>query len=232
MSRMSRFALAGLAVVGLASAANAQVCVGTPSFSTGSARLGGNALIGQNAKAYGVQLALGEHRGWFVSGNWSYAKNDTSAGGSSNAGGGAIGYDYALNAEKTVAICPMVGVQAQEGSVVGLTPMPNNPQNTLDVNVGGALGWVASQSESMEVIPSVAAAYVARSYKAKIVQQGLPTPSTTDNFGLISATVGFVFNKRCTISPMVQIPVSETNGKVAYGVAASYNFNLPGWLHM
>lgn len=232
MSRMSRFALAGLAVVGFASVANAQVCAGTPSFSTGSARLGGNALIGQNAKAYGVQLALGEHRGWFVSGNWSYAKNDTSAGGSSNAGGGTLGYDWALNPEKTVAICPMVGVQAQEGSVVGLTPMPNDPQNTLDVNVGGALGWVASQSESMEVIPSISAAYVARSSKAKIVQQGLPTPSTTDNFGLISATIGFVFNKRCTISPMVQIPVSELNGKVAYGVAASYNFNLPKWLHM
>lgn len=232
MSRMSRFVLAGLAVVGLASVANAQVCVGTPSFSTGSARVGGTAVIGQNAKAYGAQLALGEHRGWFVSGNWAYTKNDTSAGGSSNSGGGSIGYDYALNAEKTVAICPMVGVEAQEGSVVGLTPMPNNPQNTLDLSFGGALGWVASQSESMEVIPSIGAAVVVRSYKNKIVVQGTPQTTTNDNFGLVSATIGFVFNKRCTISPLVQIPVSENNGKVAYGVAVSYNFNLPKALHM
>ncbi len=228
---MSRFALAGLAVVGLASVANAQVCVGTPSFSTGSARVGGTAVIGQNAKAYGAQLALGEHRGWFVSGNWNYAKDDHTNG-SANAGGAAVGYDYALNPAKTVALCPMVGVEVQEGSVVGLNPMANSPQNTLDLNFGGALGWVASQSESMEVIPSIAAAVVARSYKNKIVVQGTPQTTTNDTFGLVSATIGFVFNKRCTISPLVQIPLSETNGKVAYGVAVSYNFNLPKALHM
>jgi hypothetical protein len=231
MSRMFRFALIGLAVAGGASMANAQVCAGTPSFSAGSARVGGNVLIGQNAKAYGASLALGEHRGWFVTGHWNYTKDDHTVG-SANAGGGAIAYDWALNPEKTVAICPMVGVNVQEGSVVGLTPMANSPQNTLEFNFGGALGWVAAKSGTMEVIPSVGAALVARSYKAKIVQQGQPVPTNNDSFGLLSATIGFVFNSRCTISPLVQIPVSENNGKAAYGVAVSYNFNLPKALHM
>ncbi|HUX34188.1 MAG TPA: hypothetical protein VMV51_10000 [Gemmatimonadaceae bacterium] len=231
MSRVFRFALVGLAMAGVASVANAQACVGMPSFSVGSARVGGNMLIGDNAKSYGAEAALGSHNGLFVVGNYSHAKDDNSDG-SSNAGGATLGYEYTVNAENQVQFCPMVGVNVQTGSLVGLTPMPNHPQNTLDWHVGGSLGWTASESSSMSVIPAIGAAFVGRSYKAKIVTQGAANPSTTDSFGLVTASIGFVFNKRCTIAPMVQVPVSELNGKTAYGVAVSYNFNLPKALHM
>jgi len=231
MSRMFRFALIGLAMAGVASVANAQACVGMPSFSVGSARVGGNMLIGDNAKSYGAEAALGSHNGLFVVGNYSHAKDDNSDG-SSNGGGATLGYEYTMNAENHVQFCPMVGVNVQTGSLVGLTPMPNDPQNTLDWHVGGSLGWTASESSSMSVIPAIGAAFVGRSYKSKIVTLGQANPTTTDSFGLVTASIGFVFNKRCTIAPMVQVPVSELNGKTAYGVAVSYNFNLPSALHM
>ncbi|HVA58222.1 MAG: hypothetical protein WBQ26_13425 [Gemmatimonadaceae bacterium] len=231
MSRLFRTAIVGLAVAGLASVANAQVCVGTPSFSTGSARVGGSVLIGDQSKAYGGQLALGTYHNFFAVGNYSHAKDDNSDG-SSNAGGGSLGYEWAVGGGSSVEICPIVGVTAQSGSLVGMTPYPNLPQNTLDLNFGGSLGWTASESSSMSVIPAIGASLVARSFKSKIVTQGAANPTTSESFGLVTATIGFVFNKRCTISPMVQVPVSETNGKTSYGVAVSYNFNLPKALHM
>ncbi len=231
MSRMLRTAVAGLAMAGMASVAGAQVCVGTPSFSTGSVRIGGNAIIGNDSKAYGGQLALGTYHNFFATGNYSYAKDDNTDG-SSNAGGGALGYAWSLGGGNSVELCPIVGVQAQAGSLVGMTPFPNNPQNTLDVNLGGSLGWVASESSDLSVVPAIGAFLVARSYKAKIVTEGAANPTTSDSFGMLTATIGFVFNKRCTISPMVQVPVSEDNGKTSYGVAVSYNFNLPKALHM
>jgi len=232
MSRVFRFAFVGLAVAGLGSVANAQVCAGTPSFSVGSARLGASMLIGDNAKAYGVQGALGAHKGWFLSGDYSHAKDDNSDG-SSNAGGATIGYEWSVNTTKSVEFCPMVGVQAQNGSLIGLHPTaPNDPQNTLDWHFGGALGWVATQSGDMMVIPSIGAAIVARSYKSTIVMQGQPNPNTTETFGQVTGAIGFVLKTQWTISPMVQVPLSETNGKTAYGVAVSYNFNLPKHGHI
>lgn len=217
-------------MAGLASTGHAQVCMGTPSFSTGSVRIGGSALISSDSKAYGAQGAIGTWKNWSISGAFAHAKLD-STDGSSNMGGGAVSYQYDMSGS-TVQLCPTVGVYAQEGSLVGEVPFPNNPQNTLDVHVGGSLGWVASSSSSMEVIPAVSAAWVARSHKNKIVQQGVNNPTTTDNFGLFTGTIGFVFNKRCTISPIVTVPVSEENGKASFGVGVSYNFNPPGWLHM
>ncbi len=232
MSRLFRTAVVGLAVAGLASVANAQVCVGTPSFSTGSARVGGNVLIGDHSKAYGAQLALGTYHDFFAVGNYSHAIDNDTSDYSSNAGGGALGYVWTLDSDNSVQLCPMIGVTAQAGSLVGMTSVGNNPQNTLDWNFGGSLGWMASESSSMSVIPAIGASLVARSYKAKIVTQGAPNPTTSESFGLVTATIGFVFNKRCTISPMVQIPLSETNGKTSYGVAVSYNFDLAKALHM
>ena len=217
-------------MAGLASVGNAQVCMGTPSFSTGSVRVGGNAMFSSDSKAYGAEAALGTYNGWFVTGNFAHAKDNNSQG-SSNAGGGALSYEYKMNDANHVELCPTVGVYAQSGSLVGEVPFVDAPQNTLDLHFGASLGWVASSSESMEVIPAVGAALVARSYHSKIVTAGLPNPNTTESFGLITGTIGFVFNKRCTISPMVQLPVSATTGKASYGVAVSYNFNPPGFLH-
>jgi hypothetical protein len=217
-------------MAGLASVANAQVCVGAPSFSVGGARVGGHALIADQSKTYGGQLALGEHKGLFLDGAFSHAKDDNSDG-SSNAFSGGVGYEINTGGPNSMQLCPMVGVTGQEGSLIGNQPVAA-PQNTLDWNFGASLGWVASSSSSVEVIPAVGAALVARSYKAKIVNAGAGNPSTTDSFGLITGTIGFVFNKRCTISPVVIIPVSLDNGKASYGVNVSYNFSLPKGMHM
>ncbi len=230
MTRFLRFACVGVAVAGLASVGNAQICAGTPSFSVGGGRLGGNAMFSDNSKTYGGQLALGTQKALFATGSFSHAE-DNNSDGSSNAYGGALGYQFELSPGQSVQLCPMVGVTAQEGSLIGNVPVLL-PKNTLDISVGASVGWVASNSDDMQVIPAVGAAIVARSYKDKIVYSGQGNPSTTDSFGLLTGTIGFVFNKRCTISPIVQIPVSESNGKVSYGVAVSYNFSLPKGMHM
>ena len=96
------------AVAGLASVGNAQVCMGTPSFSTGSVRIGGNAMISSDSKAYGGNLALGTYKNWSVEGSFSHAK-DNNTDGSSNRGGGALSYEWDMT-NSTVQICPTVGV--------------------------------------------------------------------------------------------------------------------------
>ena len=229
MTRFLRFACVGVAVMGLASLANAQVCAGAPSFSVGGTRIGGQALFNSQSSSYGGNLTLGQVNGLFLNGAFSHAKDKNSEG-TSNAFNGGIGYEMNVGSSNSMQLCPMFSVTGQEGSLVGTVPVAL-PQNTLDLNFGATLGWVASSSSSMEVIPAVGAAIVARSYKAKIVTLGQPNPSTSNTFGLITGTIGFVFNKRCTISPVIQIPTSQTYGKPSYGVNVSYAFNLSG-LHM
>jgi len=227
MSRALRSAFVGVALAGLASVAGAQVCVSTPSFSAGSARLGGSAISEQDhSGAYAAQLALGTWNDFFAVGNYTHTKNN-SGDGQSNGGGAAVGYVYQMGGANQVSFCPMVGVQAQKGSTVGRIPFNNHPQNTLDVSAGGSLGWVAASSEDLQVIPSIGLFAVHRSYKSTIVMQGTSAPTTTDDFGMFTGTIGFVFDKAWTLSPLVQVPLSETDGKVAYGLSLSYNFNLP-----
>ncbi len=227
MSRVFRCALVGLAVTGLASMANAQVCVGTPSFSVGSARASGSAMFSSQSDAYGAGLALGAYKGWFVSGAFAHAKVSNSDQ-SSNFGGGSLGYEWTVNSAPKVEVCPMVGVYTQSGSLVGAIadPYSNNPQNSLEVHVGGSVGWVASSSDQLQVIPAIGVAFVSRSYKAKIVQANAPNPTTSQSFGVLDATIGFVFAKRWTLSPMVTFPTSSTYDKPTYGAALSLNIPL------
>jgi hypothetical protein len=212
--------LIAASAVAVASTAQAQACVGAPSFSAGAARLGANVVFGDHVKTYGGQLTLGTWNGFFVSGDYAHAKQD-STDGSSNAGGGSVGYEYKVS--DNVMFCPMAAVHAQTGSVVGNTP--SAPMNTVDWNLGGSLGWVAAQSGGMEVIPAVGAFFASRSMKAIIATQGQSNPTTTDGYGLFTGAIGFVFNKAWTLTPSVQVPVSQDNGKTSFGIGLSYNFS-------
>lgn len=189
-------------------------------------------MFSSESNAYGAGLALGSYKGWFASGAFAHAKDKNSQG-TSNFGGGSLGYEWSMNNTPKVELCPMVGVYAQAGSLVGAiaTPYVNQPQNTLEWHIGGSLGWVASSSDQLEVIPAIGVAFVARSYKAKIVQQGASTPTTSQSFGVLNATIGFVVNKVWTISPMVTLPTSSTYDKPTYGAALSLNLPLFDYLH-
>ncbi len=231
MSRMSRFVLAGLAVVGFASMAGAQVCAGTPSFSTGAWRIGGAALFSQNVGSYGGNLAVGTYKGWFVSGDFEHLQNNSSNSSSSNVGGGALSYEVPLESmAHTLDWCPTVGVRSGRGSVVG-QGIDIYPQNITDVYFGGTLGWVASTSGSTQILPALGALFYYRSLKDQIVYTNRPAATNSNSFVELSGSLGFVVSKQWTIMPTIRIPINEWNGKVQYGVGLTYNFNLPKALH-
>jgi len=226
MSRALRVLLSLVAVVGVASVAQAQNCVGAPAFSVGMVRLAGTVDFADSLKTYGGDLSIGRDKGFYLHGNLSHSKlNDFD--GSSNQGGGSIGYQVAI--DPSWQFCPFVGVNAQSGSVIGASPSPNSPWNNFDVYAGGSLGWVAANSGDTQVIPAVGLALANRHSTSKIVQLGTSAATRTDNFGYATGAIGFVFNKRWTITPNVNIPFKEDDGKTTYGVSLSLNFNTPNW---
>lgn len=220
MPRALRVLFSLVAVVALSSTARAQNCLGAPSFAVGMARLTGSISIADSLKTYGGDIALGREKGFFIQGGGSHSKlNDTDH--SSNQGGGRIGYQMAI--DPTWQFCPFAGLTAGTGSATG--DHPSAPVNSIDVYGGGSLGWLASSSADMQIIPAVGAAVVHRSTKAKLVPAGQSAATGTDNFGVVTAAVGFVFHKTWTITPNVQIPASEEHSSVIYGISLSVNFN-------
>jgi hypothetical protein len=219
MPRALRVLLSLVAVVVLTSTARAQNCLGAPSFAVGMARLSGYISIADSLKTYGGDLALGREKGFFIEGGGSHSKlNDRDN--SSNQGGGRIGYQMSMDQWH---FCPYAGVNVQSGSATG--DHPSGPLNTTDVFGGGSLGWVLTSSGDMQIIPAIGAAVVRRSMTAKLVPSGSTAATSTDNFGVVTAAVGFVFHKTWTITPNVQIPASEINSSVTYGISLSVNFN-------
>ncbi len=209
-------------VAGIANTAAAQVCQGTAPFSAGSARVGAGMQFTDGAKAYGGELAFGSSNSLFASADISTTRFDdvdASATGFSVEGG----YSIAMNTQRTVQLCPIVGFAYQSG------PNFDTGFGTVNTSVqsfafGGLIGTTVPLSPTFDFIPFGGALYELDRVSGSL--SGISS-SSNQNYTNIQLGAGLVFNKVLTIQPSVSIPAGLSGAKPTYAIAFAFNFGTP-----
>jgi len=220
--RQHTLGIAALALVaGIANTTTAQVCQGTAPFSAGSARVGAGIQITDGAKAYGGELAFGSSNSLFASADVSttrFDNVDASATGVSAQGG----YSIAMNTQRTVQLCPLVGFAYQSGPDfdTGLGTISGSVRAFL---FGGSIGTTIPVSPTFDFIPFGGADYEMDHLTTTLAGQ---SSSSDHNTTIIQLGAGLVFNKVFTIQPAVSIP-TENGSKPTYAISFGFNFGTP-----
>jgi opacity protein-like surface antigen len=216
------FGIAALALVaGIANTTTAQVCQGTAPFSAGSARVGAGMQITDGAKAYGGGLAFGSSNSLFGSADiirTQFDDIDASATGISLQGG----YSIAMNTQRTVQLCPLVGFAYQSGPDFD-TGFGTVSGSVRAFALGGSIGTTIPMSPTFDFVPFGGASYEMDHFSSTI---GGVSGSDDHNTTIIQLGAGLVFNKVLTIQPAVSIP-TESGSKPTYGISFAFNFGTP-----
>jgi hypothetical protein len=202
--------------------ARAQRCMGVASFASGSGRIAAGASLTGGSKNYGMHLAIGQDKGAFASGTFSRTTFDNASFALTGLAG-SIGYQLELGDRSNVEFCPVAGVSYFSGSH-GYGASYVDVSST-EFGFGGSVGFVASSSASFELVPAVGFQYLTNNSKAMVTAFGNSSSGTgSSNYGIVSVSAGFVFNKSVTLQPIIEIPVSLANGKASYGIGIGLNF--------
>jgi hypothetical protein len=215
--------IASLALVaGIANTTSAQVCQGTAPFSAGSDRVGVGMQFTDGAKAYGGSLAFGSGNSLFAGATVALTQFD---GIDANATSMSVegGYSIAMNTERTVQLCPLVGFAYQSG------PNFDTGAGTVNSSVrafafGGSIGTTVPMSPTLDFIPFGGATYELDHATGSF--NGFSS-SGDQNYTNIMLGAGFVFNKTLTVQPSVSIPAGLNGAKPTYGISFAFNFGTP-----
>jgi hypothetical protein len=213
--------LVALAFAG-ASTVGAQVCVGSPSFSTGPIRLEGGLQFGNDAMSYGVGAAVGSVTGPFASASVGIVNIDD-VDESATVFGAKAGWDLNLAPRPSglrLGVCPIVAFDYQNGPEfdVGFGDLD---LSATQLSAGLSVGASVVASPTMNVIPFGALRFARTSFKVAIGDQD---EDESENHGILDLGVGFAFNNAFTFKPSVQIPLGLEDSDPVFGVTLSYNF--------
>jgi hypothetical protein len=215
--------IASLALVaGIANTTTAQVCQGTAPFSAGSDRVGVGMQFTDGAKAYGGSLAFGSGNSLFAGATVALTQfDDIDANATSMSVEG--GYSIAMNTQRTVQLCPLVGFAYQSG------PNFDTGFGTVNSSVrafafGASIGTTVPMSPMLDFVPFGGATYELDHATGSF--NGLSSAGD-QNYTNIMLGAGFVFNKTLTIQPSVSIPAGLDGAKPTYGISFAFNFGTP-----
>jgi hypothetical protein len=197
--------------------ADAQLCAGAASFTTGRMQVGGQLVDNDGYSSYGVGLNWGTARGFY--GGPQIANNDYN--GIDESGlwiGGSGGYQL-RPARKGYQICPVAAIG------FGLGP-DNIAGSDADMSVrqfsaGAIIGMVAHRDRDFHIIPTGGLSIV----NTKVTIDG-PGGSADDSetFFALDLGAGVVFNSVWTIRPMLSIPFGDEGRDESLSLGVSYNF--------
>ena len=206
--------LMSLLVLGLLAipvAANAQSCLGLPSFANGMFRINGSLESADSSTAYAVGVGAGKSSSVFGNigvGQVSYEGFDDKT----NYGFIELGYQLPLSKAQ---ICPVVGATYGTG--------PNDDINGIELTSQGISGGLAIgytlAAGGFQIVPNAAVRY--SSGKSKLEADGLPSFEESFDGGLFDIGLGFIFANRFSIQPLVHIPFSSDDEEAYYGIFAS-----------
>jgi len=209
-------------VAGIANATSAQVCQGTAPFSAGSDRVGAGMQFTDGAKSYGGGLAFGSSNSLWAGATGSRTQFDgVDAGATSMSVEG--GYSIAMNTERTVQLCPLVGFAYQSGPDFD-TGFGTVNSSARAFAFGGTIGTTVPMSPTFDFVPFGGATYELDHVTGSF--NGLSS-SGDQNYTNITLGAGFVFNKTLTIQPSVSIPAGLDGAKPTYGISFAFNFGTP-----
>lgn len=213
---MRRLALLAVMAVTIPSAAHAQACLGSVSFSSVPVRLGGGAAFGKDYTAYAASLIAGKENAAFgdigVSRVYFDDLDDT---------GDDVflefGYQRPLGTR--AQICPVVG------AALGTGPEDAGIESSRFASAGLALGITLRPAASVKIIPngSVRYEYVSSDYNDPATGK----ETFTENSGVADLGIGLIFFRdRLAIQPTVQFPFATDNTDMSYGLVISIGFGI------
>jgi hypothetical protein len=203
MRKIATTTLVGLAAVAL-SAANltAQVCNGIAPFSAGKMRAGVGIRMPNGGNIFDGELAMSAKSGLYGGARISIFDPDAAGADQTTTFGGFLGKPMMVDAKKTVEMCP-------EGFIM----FGENSSNIFGAQVGFGRNFAQT---SFDLIPFGNAAF----YRLD------PGGAADAQFELdINVGAGFVLNKKWTIRPSLNIPLTDTDFRDnVFGIAAFLNF--------
>ena len=200
-----------------AQSANAQLCAGAASFTTGRMQAGGQLLSNDDYSSYGVGLGVGNARGLF--GGAQIANNDYDFVDESGLWLGASG-GYQMQPSKTgFQVCPVASV--------GFGMGPDNiggsetDLSVREISAGAIIGKLVHREGSLQVIPTGGLSFV--STKVTLDAPGA-SEDVSDTFFALNVGAGLVVNSVWTIRPMLSLPFGADGRDESISLNVSYNF--------
>lgn len=207
--------LALLLVLGVAGAAEAQLCAGAPSFRDGPMQVGLGASFTDGARGVGGSFAYGG--GSLFAGAGVSVLNFTEIDSLSTSITASAGADLQADDDGRVFVCPEGAVGFGVGPDLGPVDV-----STASVRGGGNVGIVASNTPGLRVIPTFGLFAI---YSNVTSEFGSIEESASDTSGLANLGVGFVFNRNVGVLPLLSIPFSTVGGSdVVFTLQFTFNF--------
>ena len=193
----------------------AQICLGTASFSTGPMRVAAAFNVGDQAKGYGAQFAAGAAKGAFGSVSVTRISYDEIDEGSTDFGISA-GYSFDTDSKGKAQFCPVADFTYEKQPDFG-----GVESSAHSFGLGGAFGGIVSSSPNFDFVPFVSGMYTRASVSASF--EGF-SESLNQNYGVFTLGAGFVVNHTVTIQPAASFPVGLDGAKPTYGISVGFNF--------
>ena len=203
------------ALVSAADPAEAQVCVGNPSFANQPYQAAVTAAFTEGAHGVGGEFGAGGETLFASAGVSVINYRDLDALATQVSAG--AGTEFALEQQPNIFVCPLASVSFGVGPDVGAFDV-----STINLGVGGSLGLIASQTGSLMVVPTFGLAAI-------YSRTSLETPAgddftDSDGSGRASIGVGFIFDQNIGITPAVVIPFSASNADPIFQIRLSLAF--------
>jgi hypothetical protein len=199
--------LVGLAVVALSTEASAQMCNGTAPFSVGKMRAGVEMAFPENATSFNGEFAYGTASGLYGGATVRMIDAEGSSE-SATVYGVNGGKAMTVGSAKKVEMCPqlLASFGAYPGDV-----------STMDLGGGVTFGTTLDASKSFGLQPFGGAYLIRNSIEAG------PIEASETNLSL-ALGAGFIFSKKWTVRPIVNIPVTQDGADATFGIMGSVNF--------
>lgn len=220
--------LVALALVGAASTAGAQACLGTPSFTAGPVRLDGSISASDGETTLGGGVSAGIERGAFGSIAINRYSGDDDAGTDAVTGFGLqAGYEFSLKSAATKkvsswSVCPVASFAQAKQSVTLLDDDFDFTARTYTAGVAAGTAITASPKVDIAPFASLSLMRVSVSTDGPGGFDDLFSDSET-GFAL-DLGAGFIISRIFTVRPVISIPIGFEGGDAQFGVSFHMNF--------
>jgi hypothetical protein len=194
--------------------AEAQFCAGFPSFRDQPYQVGVTAAFTEGAQGVGGEFAAGGDALFAGGGIAVLNFDEVDATATSIFGFG--GADLAVDQNQRIFVCPLARIGFGVGPDIGPADV-----STFSLRAGGSVGVIASQTNTLLVIPHFG---LAADYNRASIEFAGEDESVSDSAGIANVGVGFVLNRNVGITPNIAIPFSAGDSDVIFTIRLSFNF--------
>jgi hypothetical protein len=218
-------------VLAQAAVANAQTCLGLPSFTSGSVHVNVLGQFPDSASGYAVGIGAGRPNNLFANiGGGQFSQDGVE--GKQSYGFLEFGYQLPITRLNRAQVCPIAGGYYGQGPD---DEAAGDKVTQYSATVGVAAG-MAFGSSRFSAIPNLGLRYTFGSTKVDNDDVALSYDQGFSG-GIVELGLAFLFLERFSIQPLVQLPFADDTGdplyddrklsdKISYNIFASFAF---GW---